>query len=71
VTALARRRCRIDISGDGFLYNMMRIIAGTLVEVGRGKLEPDDVPKILAAVDRTAAGTTLPPEGLFLMWVRY
>ena len=62
VTALAKRRCQIDVSGDGFLYNMVRIIAGTLVEVGRGKLEPDDVPKILAAVDRTAAGTTLPPE---------
>ncbi len=71
VTALAKRRCRIDVSGDGFLYNMVRIIAGTLVEVGRGKLEPDDVPKILAAVDRTAAGTTLPPEGLFLMSVKY
>ena len=71
VTAISPRRCRIDVSGTGFLYNMVRIIAGTLVEVGRGKLEPDDIPGILDAIDRTKAGSTLPPEGLFLMCVHY
>ena len=71
VTAISRRRCQIDVGGNGFLYNMVRIIAGTLVDVGRGKLDPDDIPGILDATDRTAAGTTLPPEGLFLMSVKY
>jgi tRNA pseudouridine38-40 synthase len=64
-------RLRIEISGSGFLYNMVRIIAGTLTAVGCGRIEPDAIPTILAARDRTAAGTTLPPEGLCLMWVRY
>lgn len=71
VTALSRRRCAIEVSGNGFLYNMVRIIAGTMVEVGRGKIEPSAIPAILAACDRDAAGPTLPPEGLCLMWVRY
>lgn len=71
VTATSRRRLRIDVSGDGFLYNMVRIIAGTLMEVGRGRVEPDAIPAMLAARDRTAAGATAPPEGLCLMWVRY
>ncbi len=71
VTAISPRRCRIDVNGNGFLYNMVRIIAGTLVEVGRGKIKPDDIPGILNATDRTAAGSTLPPEGLFLMSVKY
>ena len=71
VTATTARRLRIDVSGNGFLYNMVRIIAGTLSEVGRGRVEPDAIPEILAAGDRTAAGPTLPPEGLCLMWIRY
>ena len=71
VTAVNRRRCRIDVSGNGFLYNMVRIIAGTLLEVGRGQVEPDAIPGIVAARDRMAAGPTLPPDGLFLMWIRY
>ena len=50
---------------------MVRIIAGTLVEVGRGKMEPEQMESILAARDREAAGPTLPPEGLCLMWVKY
>ena len=64
-------RCEIEVSGTGFLYNMVRIIAGTLVEVGRGKYEPEDLPRIIAACDRRAAGPTLPPEGLCLLWTRY
>ena len=57
---------RIRIAADGFLYNMVRIIVGTLVEVGLGKKEPDDVPGIIASLDRKAAGITAPPEGLYL-----
>jgi len=70
-TASTSHRIRIDVSGDGFLYNMVRIIAGTLVEVGRGRLEPDAINDIIARRDRTAAGPTMPPEGLCLMWIRY
>ena len=66
-----RTRCQIDVAGNGFLYNMVRIIAGTLVEVGRGVMEPDTMPAVLAARDRAAAGPTMPPQGLCLMWIRY
>ncbi|MEL7472911.1 MAG: hypothetical protein AAGK04_06285, partial [Planctomycetota bacterium] len=65
------RHVRIDVSGNGFLYNMVRILAGTLMEVGRGKIQPTDIPDILAAKDRRRAGPTLPPEGLCLEWIRY
>jgi len=65
------REIRIDISGNGFLYNMVRIVAGTLLEVGRGQWAPEKVGEILDARDRDAAGPTLPPEGLCLEWVRY
>ncbi len=63
--------CYIDISGNGFLYNMVRIIAGTLVDVGRGQIEPERIAEILNANDRAAAGPTLPPEGLCLRWIKY
>jgi tRNA pseudouridine38-40 synthase len=65
------RLLRIDVSGNGFLYNMVRIIAGTLHEVGRGKLRADDVPEVISSLDRRRAGPTLPPEGLCLEWIRY
>jgi len=74
VSSLAPDRCVIEVTGSGFLYNMVRIIAGTLVEVGRerGRFRgPEDVPGIIAARDRRAAGQTLPPEGLMLMSVEY
>ncbi len=61
----------LEISGNGFLYNMIRIIAGTLLEVGRGKIEPDEILEILAAKDRARAGHTMAPEGLCLSWVCY
>lgn len=64
-------RYRIRVSGSGFLYNMVRIIAGTLMEVGRGKIEPTDIPAIIALTDRTQAGPTLPPNGLRLEWIKY
>ena len=61
----------IDLTGNGFLYNMVRIIAGTLVDVGLGKIKADDIPKIIEAKDRTKAGKTLPPHGLMLLKVDY
>lgn len=65
------QRVRIDITGSGFLYNMVRIISGTLVEVGRGRMKPDAIPTIIAGKDRRAAGPTLPGRGLCLEWIRY
>jgi tRNA pseudouridine38-40 synthase len=64
-------RLRIDVSGSGFLYNMVRIISGTLLEVGRGRKSAGDIPGIIEAKDRRAAGPTLPPTGLCLEWIRY
>ena len=61
----------IDLTGNGFLYNMVRIIAGTLVDVGLGKIKADDIPEIIASKDRTKAGKTLPPHGLMLLNVVY
>jgi len=61
----------IVVEGSGFLYNMVRIIAGTLVEVGRGRFEPAVIDRILATADRTLAGPTLPPQGLSLEWIRH
>jgi tRNA pseudouridine38-40 synthase len=61
----------IDVEGDGFLYNMVRTIAGTLVEVGRGKRDPEWVAEVIAAKDRCAAGQTAPPHGLSMLWVAY
>jgi len=61
----------IDVTGNGFLFNMVRIIAGTLIYVGQGKLAPDDIPGILQSRDRRRAGITAKPQGLFLMYVRY
>jgi tRNA pseudouridine38-40 synthase len=56
----------IRVSGTGFLYNMVRIIAGTLMEAGRGAIAPGDMEKILSARDRRAAGPTAPACGLLL-----
>jgi len=71
VAATSDDRCHIDVTGDGFLYNMVRIIAGTLVEVGRGKWPAERVREILESRDRRAAGPTLPPNGLCLQWIEY
>lgn len=59
----------IRISGAGFLYNMVRIIAGTLIQVGSGERVPEDIPKILAECDRAAAGPTAPAHGLTMMGI--
>lgn len=61
----------IDVEADGFLYNMVRAIAGTLMNVGRGFWPVEQVAQILAAQDRTRAGPTAPASGLFLMRVTY
>ena len=61
----------IRITGNGFLYNMVRIIVGTLIRVGRGFYEPERVKEILEAKDRKAAGVTAPAHGLMLMEIKY
>lgn len=60
-----------SVTGNGFLYNMVRIMAGTLVEVGFGKMKPDDIPGIIAGLDRRKAGRTAPAHGLYLVEIYY
>lgn len=62
---------KIRISGNGFLYNMVRIIAGTLVEVGRGACSPLEVKEMLEQRKRDKAGATAPPQGLVLLGISY
>ncbi len=61
----------IDVEGNGFLYKMVRNIVGTLLEVGKGKIKPDQVRKIFFQKDRAKAGPTAPAKGLCLMSVKY
>jgi tRNA pseudouridine38-40 synthase len=61
----------IETEADGFLYNMVRNIVGTLVEVGRGRWRPEDIKRILDARDRKEAGPIAPASGLCLMWIKY
>ena len=68
---IAGRLLELQIEGDGFLYNMVRTIAGTLVKVGRGRWDAGDVARIIASADRNLAGETAPAAGLCLMRVRY
>lgn len=65
------QQLHLVITGNGFLYNMVRIIAGTLWEVGIGKHRPDEMAAIIAAKDRNQAGRTAPPQGLYLEKVGY
>lgn len=65
------RLLAVEIRGSGFLWNMVRIIAGTLLEVGAGKRRPSEIPVLLGMGDRRQSGVTLPPQGLFLMNVNY
>ena len=64
-------RIKIELTGSGFLYNMVRIISGTLVDVGLGKIKPEEITNIIEAKDRTKAGKTLPAHGLYLVEVYY
>ena len=61
----------LAVTGDGFLYNMVRIIAGTLVDVGLGRLAPEEIPEIIAGCDRQKAGHTAPPQGLYMAEVYF
>ena len=61
----------IELTGSGFLYNMVRIISGTLVDVGLGKIEPEEIKNIIKSQKRENAGKTLPPQGLYLVKVEY
>ena len=62
---------RFTVTGNGFLYNMVRIMVGTLLYVGQGKIAPDGIPEIIASLDRTKAGPTAEPQGLYLAKVEY
>lgn len=62
---------KIYVSGDGFLYNMVRIIVGTLLEVGKNKIKPEEVKSIIESKDRRNAGPCVPPNGLVLEKVFY
>lgn len=62
---------KIRVTGNGFLYNMVRIIAGTLLNVGMGKTKPQDIPGIIEARDRQRAGTTAPAKGLTQINIEY
>ena len=64
-------RVFIELTGNGFLYNMVRIIAGTLVDVGLEKIQPEEIPNIILQGKRELAGKTLPPNGLYLLKVEY
>lgn len=64
-------KLQIFYTGDGFLYHMVRILTGTLVEVGLGLRSPEEMPEILEKRDRTFAGRLMPPEGLILLSVEY
>ncbi len=61
----------VDICGNGFLYNMVRIIIGTLIKVNEGKLSPSDITKIIESKDRNLAGPTAPPQGLTMLKIIY
>lgn len=62
---------KLVVKGDGFLYNMVRIMAGTLLSVSEGKISPDDIPKILDGRNRVLAGRTAQPQGLYLNKIFY
>ena len=64
-------RISIELTGNGFLYNMVRIISGTLLDVGLDKIKPDEIPEIIESKDRKRAGRTLPAHGLYLVEVTY
>ena len=71
VYEMPNNRIYIELTGNGFLYNMVRIIAGTLVDVGLEKLKPEEIPNIIKEGKRDLAGKTLPPNGLYLLKVEY
>ena len=71
LTRISERELVYSVQGKGFLMHMVRIIVGTLLEVGRGKILAEQIPEIIALKDRNKAGPTAPPQGLYLDWVKY
>ena len=71
VIQMPNERIYVELTGNGFLYNMVRIIVGTLVDVGVGKLKPEEITNIINSKKRELAGKTLPPQGLYLVNVEY
>ena len=71
VKEMPNNRIYIELTGNGFLYNMVRIIVGTLVDVGIGKIAPEEIKNIIESQNRENAGKTLPPNGLYLVEVEY
>ena len=71
VIEMPGERIYIELTGNGFLYNMVRIIAGTLVDVGLGKIEVEEIPEIIESKERARAGKTLAAHGLYLVEVKY
>lgn len=65
------RLIKLSITGNGFLYNMVRIVTGTLIQAGTGAIRPEDIPAIIISKDRTKAGPTVPPQGLLLKEIIY
>lgn len=61
----------LGVSGTGFLWNQIRIMVGTLLEVGIGRFTPDDIPRMMAERDRRRSGSTAPPQGLYLQWIEH
>ena len=66
-----KKMITVTVEADSFLYNMVRIITGTLTEVGFGRILPDEIPGIIDSHERSMSGLTAPPEGLFLEKVYY
>ncbi|MCR5146696.1 MAG: tRNA pseudouridine(38-40) synthase TruA [Clostridia bacterium] len=71
VIEMPYERIYIELTGSGFLYNMVRIISGTLVDVGLGKIQSEEIPQIIESKQRENAGKTLQPNGLYLLKVEY
>jgi tRNA pseudouridine38-40 synthase len=61
----------VSVEGTGFLWQMVRIIVGTLVQVGLERTSVDEVKRMLEAKDRREGGPTAPPQGLYLQWIKY
>ena len=71
VKEMPNEKIYIELTGNGFLYNMVRIIAGTLVDVGTGRIRGEDMPDIICSRDRSRAGHTAPPQGLYMAEVYF
>jgi tRNA pseudouridine38-40 synthase len=69
--ARTREEFSYTLRGNGFLHHMVRNLVGTFLQVGKGSMQPDDIPAILAAKSRSAAGRTAPACGLYLVGVEY